>query len=314
MLSSKRGEGESDVLHLPFRAPGRFYRGNLHTHSTASDGTLSPAETIATYRQAGYDFVAITDHFMERHGFPITDTTALRSREFTTLLGAELHAPGLRNDEIWHILAVGLPLGFVPPVDGETGPQLASRAIEAGAFVGIAHPVWYGLTLDEVRSVDAAHAIEIYNETCVAMNDRGDSWSVLDMLLTEGRRLSAFGSDDAHFIDGRPDAFGAWVWVRSESLDPDALLAALKAGQYYTSQGPLIHDIAIDDNREVITISCSPAASIYATGPYWSAGAKHGRGIIDATFSLQDFNGAYCRVTVVDANGKRAWSNPIWPG
>jgi hypothetical protein len=27
---------------LPFDKPGRFYRGNLHTHSTRSDGTMPP--------------------------------------------------------------------------------------------------------------------------------------------------------------------------------------------------------------------------------------------------------------------------------
>ena len=37
---------------LPFAMPGRFWRGNLHTHSTNSDGHLSPAETVVWYRDA----------------------------------------------------------------------------------------------------------------------------------------------------------------------------------------------------------------------------------------------------------------------
>jgi hypothetical protein len=28
------------VKNLPFDKPGRFYRGNLHAHSTVSDGSL----------------------------------------------------------------------------------------------------------------------------------------------------------------------------------------------------------------------------------------------------------------------------------
>ncbi|MDX6262978.1 MAG: hypothetical protein QOH84_4666 [Kribbellaceae bacterium] len=47
----------------PFDLPGRFWRGNLHTHSNDSDGALSPSETARVYREAGYGFVAITDHF-----------------------------------------------------------------------------------------------------------------------------------------------------------------------------------------------------------------------------------------------------------
>jgi hypothetical protein len=300
------------MQQLPFGQPGRFYRGNLHTHTTNSDGDMSPAEVVEAYRANGYDFLAITDHFSERYGFPITDTTPYRGAGFTTLIGAELHAPALTNGEIWHIVAVGLPPDFAPTTADEDGPALAARAREAGAFVGLAHPAWYSLSLEDARSIDAAHAVEVYNETCVMHNDRGDSWYVLDMLLAEGRRLTAFGTDDAHFKADRPDTFGGWVWVRTETLEPDALLAALKAGHYYTSQGPRIHDISISQGQEQVTVRTSPATAIYVTGPAWRSAASHGRGLTQATFPLEKFLGAHCRVTVVDASGKRAWSNPIW--
>ena len=45
----------------------------------------------------------------------------------------------------WHILAVGLPLDFARS-PWRTGPQLARRALEAGAFVVAAHPQWYTMT------------------------------------------------------------------------------------------------------------------------------------------------------------------------
>ena len=56
---------------------------------------------------------------------------------------------------------------------------------------------------------------------------------LLDQLLNEGHRLTAFATDDAHFKS--PDHFGGWVQVKAESLDPDALLQALKEGHYYSS-------------------------------------------------------------------------------
>ena len=58
----------------PFSSPGRFWRGNLHTHSTRSDGHIGPEEVCAFYRAHGYDFLALTDHFLERYEYPITDT------------------------------------------------------------------------------------------------------------------------------------------------------------------------------------------------------------------------------------------------
>ena len=73
---------------LPFNKPGRFWKGNLHTHSTKSDGKLTPSEVMAAYRGHGYDFLALTDHFMERFGYPIVDTTGFRDETFTTIIGA----------------------------------------------------------------------------------------------------------------------------------------------------------------------------------------------------------------------------------
>ena len=56
-----------------FTAPGRFLRGNLHTHSDRSDGVLTPEEVCRRYRAEGYDFLALTDHFVGLFGYPITD-------------------------------------------------------------------------------------------------------------------------------------------------------------------------------------------------------------------------------------------------
>ena len=39
-----------------------FFKGNLHCHTTNSDGKLTPEECKAFYREHGYDFLSITDH------------------------------------------------------------------------------------------------------------------------------------------------------------------------------------------------------------------------------------------------------------
>ncbi|MEJ7838360.1 MAG: hypothetical protein WKF81_06055 [Thermomicrobiales bacterium] len=129
-------------LH-PFANPGRFYKGNLHLHSTKSDGTLTPADVIDAYRTRGYDFVSLTDHFLpETHFRPearaenfirITDITDFRTETFTTILGAELHGLAMENGEAWHIVANGLPLDFTTPRADESGPDVARRAKSAGA-------------------------------------------------------------------------------------------------------------------------------------------------------------------------------------
>ncbi len=176
--------------------------------------------------------------------------------------------------------------------------------------MGLAHPAWYCLTIDEARSIGAAHAVEVFNERGAMHNDRGESGYLADLLLSEGRRLSAFGADDAHFKDERPDSFGAWVWVRAEHLEPDALLEALKTGAYYTSQGPPIYDIRIEDSQ--LVIQCSPARSIFVSGSGRRTPHIHGHQLTEWHCAHEPFLGSYCRITVVNAAGECAWSNPIW--
>jgi hypothetical protein len=294
---------------LPFALPGRFYRGNLHTHSTRSDGVKSPADVIALYRESGYDFLALTDHFLPQYGYPVVDTRELRSDSFTTLIGAELHGPRTEIDNLWHIVAVGLPLDFARPVADESGPAIAARARAAGAFVGMAHPAWYSLTEADAATLEACDAVEVWNQVAAIDNDRGDSWYMSDLLSARGRRLGAYAADDAHFRSGRDDR-KAWVQVRADTLDPASLLAALKAGYYYSSQGPVIEDVQIYGLS--LSVRCSPAEAIIVTGYGSRTQPRWGSELTSATFSLQLFAGSYCRVTVLDAAGKRAWTNPIW--
>ncbi|MFN3642469.1 MAG: PHP domain-containing protein [Gemmobacter sp.] len=300
-----------------FTAPGRFFRGNLHTHSNRSDGVLDPAEVCRRYADEGYDFISLTDHFIGAYGYPVTDTRALRTNRFTTIPGAELHAGAMANGELWHILAVGLPEDFTPPhapgfrpVEGqETGPALAARARAAGAFVAIAHPQWSGLTLADARSLAAAHAVETYNHGCAVGCDRPDGFAIADLLLTEGRRLTLCATDDAHFTE--PDHFGGWVMVKAVENDPEALLAALKAGHYYASTGPEIRHIEITEGAAVV--ECSAAVSVIVQGRGTAATAVHGTSMTRASVPLARFAASpWLRVTVIDAAGRRAWSNPYW--
>lgn len=299
-----------------FSAPGRFWRGNLHTHSTRSDGVLPPEEVCRRYRAEGYDFLALTDHFVGKFGYPIVDTVPFRAEGFTTLLGAELHSGPMRNGELWHILAVGLPPDFAPGnapdfsvhPGMETGPEIAARAVAAGAFVAIAHPQWSGLTLADARTIAAAHAVEIYNHGCANGCDRADGFAIADLLLSEGRAVTMVATDDAHFYE--PDHFGGWVMVKAEANTPEALLASLKAGAFYSSQGPELRDVVVTADR--VTVESSAVVSMIVQGQGTAARAVHGLSMTRSEMGLERFSASpWLRVTVIDAAGKRAWSNPV---
>lgn len=294
-----------------FSAKGQFYKGNIHGHSTCSDGLKTPEQVVSYYRAAGYDFIAITDHFRDGYGFPIVDTTKFRDETFTTLVGAELHAPALANGEIWHIVAVGLPLDFAPPSEGETGAQLAQRAIEAGAFVELPHPEWYGLSVEDAESIAGAHAVEVYNHGCAVDSARGGGSELIDQMLARGNRIGLVASDDSHFwFDWFDEGCGGWVMVKAEANTPEMLLAALKAGQYYASQGPVID--LIERRDDMLHIESSDIFAAVLVGPASLASRKLGPAMSSIDLPLAQFAGKWCRLVLRDTKGRNAWTNPLW--
>lgn len=298
---------------LPFDKPGTFYRGNLHTHSKKSDGALSPEAVCRFYREEGYDFLSITDHFLKTFGYPITDTRPYDTGDFITIAGAELHAGQTEFGDMWHILANGLPYDFAPPTDDETGPQLAQRALEAGAYVTCAHPAWYTLTPGDIASLGDIHAIEIYNGVSHDHNDRAISWHIFDIMAHRGHRYHALATDDAHLRSHQTDAGLGWVWVKAQALTTEGILTALKAGHFYASTGPRLHDVRVEGST--LHVRCSPAERIFVTGRLARARSKHGEGLREAAIPLESFTrkgDPYVRVTVRDAHGRQAWTNPIW--
>lgn len=294
----------------PFSTPGRFLRGNIHTHTNRSDGALPLEDVVAAYKDAGYDFLSITDHFLKAYDWPLTDTRSYSNGRFTTLLGAELHAPRTEVSDLWHLVAVGLPLDFAPTSPDEDGPALARRAKAAGAFVGIAHPGWYSLSLADAETlVDAAHSVEIYNHGCHVMHDKGHGAYLLDGLLDKGYRLSTYACDDTHFKAG--DFGGGWIELKAEANTPEAILAALNAGQFYSTQGPRIDDI--DLTEDAVEVSCSAAERVLVVGQGYLMSQKNGIAVTRTRISLDPLaKSPWLRVIVMDANGKSAWSNPIW--
>lgn len=207
---------------------------------------------------------------------------------------------------MWHILAVGLPSDFAAPAEGETGPELARRARAAGAFIGLAHPQWYGLSTEDGLALEAAHAVEIYNHTCELLSARPDGTAMLDQLLQAGRWLGAYAADDAHFK--AKDSLGGWVMVKAERNDPALLLEALKEGRYYSSQGPEILDAKIE--RDHLFVATSPVRSIVLSGHGASSAAEHGENLTQACMPLRAFENSWFRLTITDHAGKRAWSQP----
>ena len=90
-------------------------RIDLHVHTTASDGTLTPSEAVAEAARLGLRAVAITDHD--------TQAGAAEALEAGARFGIEV-VPGAELSVDWHGMGVHILGYFMDPSSGAMGPLL----------------------------------------------------------------------------------------------------------------------------------------------------------------------------------------------
>jgi len=291
----------------PFSLPGHWYKGNLHTHTTQSDGQFTPEEAITWYRAHQYDFLALTDHWVHTPGRAFDGT-------FITLSGAELHGDG------YHMLAIGL--SGLPSQELDNDPSALARAVaDLGGLAYYAHPYWTGQTSSHIDAHPGVRGIEVYNSVCDQAYGLGYSRVPWDELLEQGHRLVGLAVDDVHWKYGA-QGWG-FVMVRSPRLDEASLIDALRQGHFYASTGPALLDLRVvrlADDTPALRVRCSPCASItfYGAGPSGhrfmadpgGLGDQNGR--LDGAIYPITQKQVFLRVECQDAAGRVAWSNPLF--
>src|SRR5690606_7369020 len=216
------------MIH-PFPVEGRWYKGNLHMHTTASDGRLELADAIEFYKTRGYDFVAVTDH---RKTTPVEEFT---TDTFLAMHGIELNCWDPHGYD-YHIVRVGVrPFEQDPEI--RTGQGLIDQVLAHDGVAFIAHPYWLGLERQAIEHLTGAIGIEVYNSGCMecgkALSDV--HW---DDLLHHGYDTWGLATDDTHHYSY--DGAVGWVMVRARELTQESIKEALRAGHFYATQGPEI--------------------------------------------------------------------------
>lgn len=306
---------------LGLQTNGNWYKGNLHLHSTNSDGRKTPEEVIQIYQDHGYQFVSFTEHEYYTHN------SGLSTKDFLILPGVEFACDKPDPYRIYHLLGIGRHAaekaaysdnGFA---DGqrfsvkkwqglETIQSTLDEIHAANNLAVFNHPKWSRLELDDFIDLHGFFAMEIYNHGCEVESHTGLSVDYWDSLLRRGRKVWGIATDDSHFI--MKDYCGGWVMVNAPELTIEAITAALEAGNFYSSCGPEVYDFTVENG--IVRIDCSDVREIHFV-TYESFGrsifAEDGKSLRSGQFQLSGSE-LYVRAEIVDHSGRTAWTNPIF--
>lgn len=286
------------AFEQPTVRSGRRIKAGFHCHTTQSDGGLSPREMAELYAARGFHCLGITDHFVvTKVGLSREDFLCLSATEnggMPDIIGVGVEAPAPRE----------LPLA-------ERAAGLAAQ----GGFTIAAHPTYCGVLPDEYAACPDLMAMEIYNAYCDAAYANGYALELWDMVLGLGKRIWGVAGDDAHLNPRKrrySDAGLGWVEIWADALAPEPVLRALKAGAFFSTQGPAFEELVVTESG--VSLTCTPVREVRwrTFGHVGHVDYVTGTPITHAELPAWFRPNSFLRIELVDEAGKRAWSNPFF--
>ncbi len=282
----------------------------VHIHTSASDGLKSIEECARLYYEAGYDAIVVSDHWK------YTDECEIEGIKIISGCEYDVGGGDSRNG-VFHIVGMGMTGDPEIPSDWRNmvktsvpkAKQICDKIRLHNGLAILAHPHWSLNTTDQLLRIGNFDAVEIYNAVSeCGMSDRAYSEHIIDCLANEEFFPLIFACDDCHYYED--DLCRTSLMVEAKDLDTQGLIRAIKAGRYYTTQGP---ELQIEQpTPDSIKVKCSPASSIaFMSNSPWTPGRMvRGDGIVEASYVKTPAD-AFVRVVVKDKDGRMAWSNFI---
>ena len=276
---------------------GRWLVGNLHTHTTASDGHRDHQSVIDDYAGRGYGFLMISDHDTYT---ALDDYSQYDAQGMIMIAGNEITANGP------HMLHVGADDRVEPHEDRQA--VIDEVKSTGGGLVIFNHPNWHvdfnHCPHELLERCEGYAGLEIYNGVISRLEGSPYATNRWDMLLTRGRRVWGYAHDDSHTASG--DVGLGWnaAYVKEET--PAGVVEALRAGRFYASTGVEINAIEVAGNT--IRIETENAQRIVALrrGAV-RCGVAEGREI---ELEMQEGMG-YVRFECWGAGEGFAWTQPF---
>ena len=319
----------------------KFFKANLHCHSTISDGIHTPEQLKAMYREKGYNILAITDHenIVSHSELDDEDFLTITSAEYAIKEFPEQSTLKNRRMKVCHLNIYAKeqnntncicynsvldhftkdPLekaqliekyGNYNRIYGAEGiNEIIRIANENGFFVCYNHPRWSLENYGDYSGYKGLWGVEIYNTGCNINGLYEYDINVLDDFLRDDKKVYASCGDDNHSLD---DMFGAFVMVNTDALKYDNVINALLSGNFYGSTGPKIYEMYV--KNFCVHIKCSDVKRIALStqGRRTSCKtAKETKYINEAKFEIFPDDG-YFRIEICDETGNRGWTQPYY--
>lgn len=307
---------------------GHFYKANLHTHTTISDGRLSPQEIKQAYQEKGYSILALTDHCQYRWH------RELDSKDFLTLAAYEVDINEIREDsdlsrkKVYHFNLYDTNPAYrtdekiLSPCPGDIYGDLDAincylkQMEELGFLICYNHPYWSLQSREDFIGLDHIFAMEIFNYGCEHDGLYGYHPQCYDEALRSGKHWFCLSTDDNHneFPFDHPfcDSFGGFTMIKCRELSYSCVIEALRQGHFYASSGPEIEELTLENN--VLSIKTSSVEKIFViteTRNCHRAVACSGGTLSGAQFEL-DGNEGYFRVVCQDMYKRFASTNAFF--
>lgn len=280
---------------------GNWYKGNTHIHSTASDGGLTFAELAERYAGEGYSFLFRTDHWV------MSDVVA-DTHDYPLLWLDGMEVDGLDGTgAVSHVVCLGSFKG----ISREVGlPAALGMVRDQGGVRILAHPRWSGNDVEDALTW-GFDGVEVYNNVCWWLNAKGDAGAFWSAMLGRVPNTMGLAVDDAHIHPGAPAWNGGWVVANAPVCEREAIMASIRAGNFYSSRGPDFHSIEVTGSRIEARTSAVERAWLVGPGPRGiPVSASGGRPITQLAFDIPD-EWDYAYLEIEDARGLRAWTNPL---
>ena len=251
------------VLSAPAPAADFIWaKGNIHTHTTNSDGDSPPETVVKWYKDHGYQFLAITDHGTVTDPAPL-DTDP--NDGFVLITGEELGVKYARKPI--HGNGLGLAATLQSPITRATPARSLNDLVQlirdAGGIPQVNHPNFgWSFGHRELLQVKSPYLMEIANGHPSVHNHGNIKFlpveQTWDILLSNGETVYATATDDAHtFKRFDPKAANpgrGWVVTRVKSLEPKEILSALANGRFYASTGVELADYSFDGKTFAVSV------------------------------------------------------------